>query len=283
MRRALRAAFDAADPRRKAELTIVLGDEAGDGTDWPDRPGRPERPLLVAAREVPKRSASSPEGRIALLHALAHIELNAIDLALDIVGRFGTGAELDGHHAAFAADWVGVARDEAKHFLLLAERLEALGSAYGGLPAHDGLWQTALKSKDSLLDRLAIAPLVHEARGLDVTPGLINRLREAKDDASAAILDIIYRDEIGHVGVGHKWFCHACAVHGQPPEAALRRGPGPNRVGPATWPVQRIGPPRRRAWPGFRHGLCQEPGGKPKEKGPQLVRPCGASCWDGLL
>jgi uncharacterized ferritin-like protein (DUF455 family) len=212
----LRAAFLCPDPKAKAAATIALvRAEAEAGSEpWPDRPGRPDLPVLVPAREVPRRSPATTEGRIALLHALAHIELNAIDLALDIVGRFGADPDLGTDLAAFAGDWLGVAAEEAKHFLLLSHRLEALGSYYGACPAHDGLWQAALASAGSLIDRLAIAPLTHEARGLDVTPGMIAKLRSAGDRESAAILDIIYRDEIGHVATGHRWLAHVCAERG---------------------------------------------------------------------
>ncbi|BCW89516.1 hypothetical protein sos41_26820 [Alphaproteobacteria bacterium SO-S41] len=208
---ALRAAFEDPDPRSKARAVLALGTviPAFD-PPWPDRPGRPARPVLVGAREVPRRSPNGPEGRIALLHALAHIELNAIDLAVDIVGRFGTAPELAGREAAFAADWLGVAAEEAKHFLMLADRLEEFDSHYGALPAHDGLWQTALGTRGSLLDRLAIAPLTHEARGLDVTPAMIAKLDGVGDRASARLLEVIYRDEIGHVAVGFTWFAHLC-------------------------------------------------------------------------
>jgi len=213
---ALRAAFAKEDPRAKAEAALALPRDLVPDPDahWPDRPGRPDRPVLVAARDVPKRSPAGPEGRIALLHALAHIELNAIDLALDIVGRFAGCEDLGGSEADFAADWIGVAAEEAKHFLMLAARLEALGSVYGALPAHDGLWQTALRTRASLLDRLAIAPLTHEVRGLDVTPGMIARLDGAGDRESAGLLEVIYRDEIGHVAVGRRWFAHVCARRG---------------------------------------------------------------------
>lgn len=216
----LRAAFLQTDPRAKARAVLALGLGGGE-SDWPDRPGRPERPRLVAAREVAKRSPATPEGRIALLHALAHIELNAIDLAVDIVGRFGGAAEIGADAPAFATEWLGVAREEAKHFLMLADRLEALGSAYGALEAHDGLWQTAFASREDVLERLAIAPLTHEARGLDVTPAMITKLRGAGDDASAALLDVIYRDEIGHVAVGYRWFAYVCHARSADPEAAF--------------------------------------------------------------
>jgi uncharacterized ferritin-like protein (DUF455 family) len=177
----------------------------------------------VPARDVPRRSPASAEGRVALLHALAHIELNAIDLALDIVGRFDTHSDIVGERTAFTIDWLGVAAEEAKHFLMLAKRLEELGSHYGACPAHDGLWQAAMASSGSLLDRLAVAPLTHEARGLDVTPGMIAKLRSFGDDESASVLDVIYRDEIGHVNIGHRWFNHVCATRGLDPEMEFPR------------------------------------------------------------
>ncbi len=224
----LRAAFLEADARAKARQTLGVTLGGGEAA-WPDRPGRPERPRLVTGRQVAKRSPATPEGRIALLHALAHIELNAIDLALDIVGRFGAAAEIGTEGPAFAADWLGVARDEAKHFLMLADRLEAMGSSYGALDAHDGLWQTALASREDVLERLAIAPLTHEARGLDVTPAMIEKLRGFGDEAGAALLEVIYRDEIGHVAVGYRWFAHVCAARDLDPEQAF--GPALERVG----------------------------------------------------
>ncbi len=231
---ALLAAFRARDPRRKARLTLEAAamDGAGQpssGDVWPDRPGRPDAPRLVEARAVPRRSPASPEGRIGLLHALAHIELNAIDLALDIIGRFQNDPALAGREAAFADEWLAVAADEAKHFLMLADRLEALGSFYGALPAHDGLWAAAMRTKSSLLDRLAIAPLTHEARGLDVTPGMIVKLNEFRDPESARLLEVIYRDEIGHVATGHRWFAHVCDVLGRDPSAEY--SPALDRVG----------------------------------------------------
>ena len=172
-----------------------------------DRPRRPARPELLAPRDMPKRGkAQSPAGRIALLHALAHIELNAIDLAADILVRFPDA----GMPLPFYVDWVRVLDEEARHFQLLAARLAEIGVAYGDLPAHDGLWQAAQDTADDLLARLAIVPLVLEARGLDVTPSMIGSLRRADDPASADILETIYRDEIGHVAVGRRWFEHVC-------------------------------------------------------------------------
>jgi uncharacterized ferritin-like protein (DUF455 family) len=182
------------------------------------RPARPARPVLLPAREMPKRrNFGSPAVRIALLHALAHIELNAIDLAWDILARFSE----TGLPRGFYDDWVGVAAEEAEHFALLAERLAALGAAYGELPAHDGLWEAAASTAHDLLARLAVVPLVLEARGLDVTPEMILRLERAGDAASAAVLQRIYRDEIGHVAVGMRWFEWLCRRRGLNPAAAF--------------------------------------------------------------
>ena len=180
----------------------------------PSQPGRPHRPVLLAPRDMPKRSAGGPRGRIALLHALAHIELNAVDMTWDLVGRF--------LHVpmprTFLDDWVGVGLDEARHFELLSRRLDQLGAAYGDLPAHDGLWQAAQATSGSLVARIAIVPLVLEARGLDVTPGMIASLIAAGDPQSAAILDVVYRDEKRHVAHGAKWFRYLCNQAGLPPE-----------------------------------------------------------------
>jgi len=185
----------------------------------PCRPARPARPALHPARSMAKRRAfGSAAGRIALLHALAHIELNAIDLAWDIVARF-SGADLP---AAFFDDWVGVAAEEGLHFGLLSARLGEIGAAYGDLPAHDGLWEAAEATAGDLLARLAVVPLVLEARGLDVTPDMIVRLERAGDLPSARLLDRIYRDEIGHVAVGARWFERLCRERGLPPDVAFR-------------------------------------------------------------
>lgn len=178
----------------------------------PDRPARPAKPELLEPRRMPRRRiGAGPEGRAALLHALAHIELNAVDLMVDLIARFG-----EGRPVAFFDDWARVADEEGKHFLLLAERLEALGSAYGALPAHDGLWEAALATAGDILPRLAIVPLVLEARGLDVTPGMIERLEAVGDVESAAVLRIIYEEEIGHVAVGKRWFDAETEARGLP-------------------------------------------------------------------
>ena len=180
----------------------------------PDRPARPGRPPLRPPRDVPRRRITSGvAGRVALLHALAHIELNAIDLAFDIVARFAD----EGLPRAFYDDWVAVGDDEARHYLMLAGRLDELGAAYGDMIAHDGLWQAAADTADDLLARLAIVPLVLEARGLDVTPAMVAKLRNAGDDRSADMLQLIHDDEITHVAAGARWFCHVCGERGLDP------------------------------------------------------------------
>jgi uncharacterized ferritin-like protein (DUF455 family) len=190
----------------------------------PPRPARPPRPILRSPRDMRKRRHfGSPAGRVALLHALAHIELNAIDLAWDLIARFGAARfGENGWPRAFFDDWVMVAAEEAEHFSLLSARLAALGAAYGDLPAHDGLWEAAVATAHDPLARLAVVPLVLEARGLDVTPDMIARLERAGDCDSALVLDRIYRDEIGHVAAGRRWFEWLCAWRGCEPLAAFR-------------------------------------------------------------
>lgn len=183
--------------------------------DMPARPGRPAHPELRAPRDMPHRSAGGRRGRIALLHSLAHIELNAVDLTWDLVGRFA-GEDMP---RSFFDDWVKVGLEEAKHFGLLQRRLVDYGSFYGALPAHDGLWEATQETAHSLLARLAILPLVLEARGLDVTPPLIDKMRLAEDHDSARVLEIIYRDEKTHVAFGAKWFrfmCDRCNARAEP-------------------------------------------------------------------
>lgn len=181
----------------------------------PPHPARPDRPALRPPREMPKRRHfGSPAGRTALIHSLAHIELNAIDLAWDIIARFaGIGLPRE-----FFDDWAGVAAEEASHYLLLSARLADFGSCYGDLPAHDGLWEAAAATGNDLLARLAVVPLVLEARGLDVTPGISARLERAGDASSAAILRIIYEQEIGHVAIGRRWFDRLCRAENLVPE-----------------------------------------------------------------
>lgn len=215
-----------ADATEKAKRTQQLAQawrhtpEAPIGTAIPpQRPGRPDRPQLLPPAQVPRRKINrGVAGRVALLHALAHIELNAIDLAWDIIARF---AETD-LPRAFVTDWLKVAEEEAKHFLMLDQRLQALGSHYGALPAHDGLWEAAQETEHDLLARLAVVPMVLEARGLDVTPAMIEKLRAVDDTASAEVLEIIYKEEIGHVATGQRWFAHFCQQRGLKPEQTFQ-------------------------------------------------------------
>nr|WP_295373007.1 ferritin-like domain-containing protein [uncultured Sphingosinicella sp.] len=179
----------------------------------PERPARPPRPELLPPGKMPKRGKGGSErGRIALLHALAHIEFGAIDLAFDIAGRFGADFS-----PSFVTDWFGVGADEAMHFALLDRRLRALGSSYGAMPAHDGLWEAAENTAGDVLARLAVVPMVLEARGLDVTPATVGRFEAAGDHRSAAVLDRIYRDEIRHVAPGTTWFTKIAESRGFSP------------------------------------------------------------------
>jgi uncharacterized ferritin-like protein (DUF455 family) len=178
-------------------------------------PGRPLRPQLVPPRHLPRRGLGTAGGRAALIHAVAHIEFNAINLAWDAVYRF-RGMPQD-----YYRDWVGVAADEARHFALLQARLHELGHAYGDFDAHDGLWEMAVKTSESCLQRMALVPRVLEARGLDVTPGMIEGLRGAGDAATVAILELILREEVAHVAAGSRWFVWCCACAGLDPEATF--------------------------------------------------------------
>lgn len=219
--RAIVACVDTSEKVRLAKVTakawyggrLSLGHRS-DRTEMPDRPGRPDKPELLPPRQMPKRTTGGLKGRIALLHSLAHIELNAVDMTWDLVGRFVRAPV----PTAFFDDWVQVGLEEAKHFELLDKRLQALGATYGDHPAHDGLWQAAQATKDSLLARVAIVPLVLEARGLDVGPTMQASLEVAGDLPSAAILAIIYRDEKRHVAFGAKWFRFLCEREKLAPE-----------------------------------------------------------------
>ncbi|QHQ27305.1 hypothetical protein XaFJ1_GM000543 [Xanthomonas albilineans] len=223
--RAARVCLDAADPAEKVALTQryaaawrngELAISAAAPTPEPMRmPGRPERPLLVHPRALPRRGLGSPEGRAAFVHAIAHIELNAIDLAWDAVYRFR------GLPTAFYADWVAVADDESRHFVLLRDRLHALGHAYGDFPAHNGLWEMCEKTAHDGLARMALVPRVLEARGLDVTPGMIAKLRVLGDEATAQILELILREEVAHVAAGSRWYRWYCERAGIEPRACF--------------------------------------------------------------
>lgn len=214
-----------ADPRAKVFATRRAARDWRLGRlDWafdtamPDRPARGPRPALLPPARMPKRGrGGSAGGRIALLHALAHIEHGAIDLAVDLVGRFGARFP-----RGFVDDWLSVAAEEAMHFAILDRRLRQLGAGYGDLPAHDGLWEAAEATAHDPLARLAIVPLVLEARGLDVTPRTIARLEANGDSGSARLLHRIYRDEIRHVAIGVRWFAFACESAGSEPVATWR-------------------------------------------------------------
>ncbi|MBY8965128.1 MAG: ferritin-like domain-containing protein [Algiphilus sp.] len=178
-------------------------------------PGRPQHPVLVHPREVAHRGLGTPAGRVALLHAVAHIEFNAINLALDAIVRFGALP------LAYYYDWWSVAQDEARHFQMLVRRLQDYDAHYGDLPAHNGLWEMAEKTAHDPLHRMALVPRVLEARGLDVTPGMIQRLEQAGDHDSAAILRTILAEEVHHVAIGSHWFNWHCAQRGLTPEATF--------------------------------------------------------------
>ncbi|MEA3130744.1 MAG: hypothetical protein QOF46_2539 [Paraburkholderia sp.] len=226
-RTAALAALREIDPATKAAAARALYAAALDGSlacsvalelaEPANLPGRPARPELVDPRKLKRRSMQSPEGRAVLLHALAHIEFNAINLALDAVWRFA------GMPAAFYTDWLKVAAEEAHHFSLLVARLAEFGHVYGDFPAHDGLWDMCERTRADVLARMALVPRTLEARGLDASPPIRERLQQAGDYASAAILDVILRDEIGHVLIGNRWFRHLCEQGGLDPHATYTR------------------------------------------------------------
>jgi uncharacterized ferritin-like protein (DUF455 family) len=208
------------DPQEKCAAVFVLAGKVKAGSfqwdldDPPELitgPGRPARPELVAPSAVPRRRLGSEEGRAALVHAIAHIEFNAINLALDAVCRFRDMPE------QYYLDWISVAEDEARHFQLLHKRLAQLGKKYGNYPAHNGLWEMAEKTADSCLVRMALVPRVLEARGLDVTPGMIERLRSVGDSETIAALEVILAEEVRHVAIGTHWFNFCCKRENKPP------------------------------------------------------------------
>ena len=211
------------DPLEKAEKVAALHknfdqyERAENAAPAPriETPGIPPNPRLVEPQQVTRRGFGSVAGRVALLHALAHIEFNAINLALDAAYRF---RELPASVATdFARDWVRVAADEARHYIMVAERLQTLGSYYGAHDAHAGLWNMALKTDHDVMVRMALVPRVLEARGLDVAPPMIEKFRKHNDDESAAILEIIFTDEIEHVRIGNHWFRYTCEQRGLAP------------------------------------------------------------------
>ena len=220
------ACLAASEPGAKLALTQACADAFANGrlripcdlgTPEPiGAPGRPARPHLVSPRALAQRGLGSAEGRAALVHAVAHIEFNAINLAWDAVYRYRDMPD------AYYRDWVSVAVDEAHHFALLCARLGELGHAYGDFDAHDGLWDMAARTAHSCSARMALVPRVLEARGLDVTPGMIERLRKAGDAATVAILEVILREEVAHVAAGSRWFAWCCARDGADAKTLFR-------------------------------------------------------------
>ena len=216
------AILKAADPQEKVTLTHAAaaawrnGDLAIAQAAPPERPARPAKPVLMQPREMPKRSIG-PKGRLALVHALAHIELNAVDLAWDVVARFGAGMP-----RAVVEAGVDVAWEEAAHYTTRTARLRTLDVCYGDLPAHDGLWEAAMRTSDDLAARMALIPMTFEARGLDTTPPTTAKLRTGGDEETAAILDVIYTDEIKHLAIGVRWFEFLCTAVGKDPHAAYK-------------------------------------------------------------
>ncbi len=221
-----RACLRSGSPKQKIALTRQAALDFGQGR-LPIRhgdvvepigdPGRPSKPQLVDARQLPRRGLGSVGGRAALMHAVAHIEFNAINLAWDAVYRFRDMPD------AYYRDWVVVASDEARHFGMVCERLEALGFSYGDFDAHNGLWDMAVRTAGSCLERMALVPRVLEARGLDVTPAMIERLRQVGDMKSVTLLGVILDEEVAHVAAGTRWFHWCCERAGVEPDVTFNQ------------------------------------------------------------
>jgi len=212
---AVKNVLDCSDPIRKAEqvrdLFALWKNDPVLPTEYPcsnDIPGRPDKPELVPPNEVPRRRLGSEQGKAALMHAVAHIEFNAINLALDMICRFSEDKLLEEPIILtdFLSDWLSVAADEARHFQMIYHFLQERGFTYGSFPAHDGLWDAARATSHDLAARLAIAPMVLEARGLDVTPQIIEKLRKNNESEAIEILKVILEEEVQHVFFGTKWF-----------------------------------------------------------------------------
>jgi len=225
LHKAALAALRLSDPQQKCAAVARLKSAcdagalvpvAGEPVELVIEAGRPARPVLVPPGEVPNRRLSAAGGHAALLHAIAHIEFNAINLALDCAYRFRDLPE------DFYRGWIDVAAEEAYHFSLVCTRLQDLGAAYGDFPAHDGLWQMTVKTAHDPLARMALVPRVLEARGLDATPPIMAKLRKIGDEATLQVLEIILSDEIGHVALGDRWFRYFCAARGLAPEDEYR-------------------------------------------------------------
>lgn len=223
---AARECLAESDPREKASLSQKFAaqffcgelslDETGDAVEPIKAPGRPDKPVLVPPKNLPKRGMGTTEGRACFLHAITHIEFNAMNLAWDAVYRFRNMPR------EFYADFVKVASDEARHFTMLSGRLQEMGMQYGDFEAHNGLWEMAEKTAHSCLARMALVPRVLEARGLDVTPGMMSRLRSVGDHVSADILAIILEEEIPHVAAGTRWFLWCCEQENKEPLQTFR-------------------------------------------------------------
>ena len=216
LRQVALAALAIADPQAKLAALGALDDSLEAGAEavlaQPEGlPGRPAKPELVPPQRLRKRAVHTPAGLAALIHSLAHIEFNAINLALDAVWRYA------GMPAQYYRDWARVAREEGEHFGLLDAHLRGLGHEYGDFPAHDGLWEMAQRTRGDALARMALVPRTLEARGLDASPVVRSKLAAAGDARGAAIVDIILRDEIGHVAVGNRWYRYLCEQQGLDP------------------------------------------------------------------
>ncbi|MEP5760564.1 MAG: ferritin-like domain-containing protein [Litoreibacter sp.] len=198
---------------RKAGKALSIGNATP-----PAQPARPEYPELLSPRDVPTRKVGTLEGRLAMLHAIAHIELNAVDLHWDMVARF---PDIE-FPMGFFDDWVSAADDEAKHFGLVSDCLQAHGSHYGAFPAHAGMWRSADETAHDIMARLAVVPMVLEARGLDVTPGMIKLFKQAKEPQAIAALEVIYAEEVAHVAYGSKWFHFLCGRHNHDPKPTFQ-------------------------------------------------------------
>ena len=220
------ACLRANEPAQKVALTsataqrhaqAALSTTHGVAIEQITEPGRPPRPFLVDARQLPRRGLGTVAGRAALVHAVAHIEFNAINLAWDAVYRFRDMPD------AYYNDWIAVAADEARHFDMVCQRLEQLGFRYGDFDAHNGLWDMAVRTADSCLARMALVPRVLEARGLDVTPPMIERLRQVGDLETVAVLEVILAEEVAHVAAGTRWFHWCCERENVEPNATFER------------------------------------------------------------
>jgi uncharacterized ferritin-like protein (DUF455 family) len=179
-------------------------------------PGRPEKPELIPPLQVPKRKMDSVEGRASLLHSLAHIEFNAMNLALDAIWRFSDMPQ------QYYEDWLKVAKEESYHFSLVNEHMQSFGFSYGDFSAHNSLWEMVERTTDSVIARMALVPRTMEARGLDAVPGIRDRFKQIKDVKAVEILEIILHDEIGHVFIGNRWFNFLCSNAGLSPITAYR-------------------------------------------------------------